>query len=575
MSVRMKILVALALLFAGTAAVAQVATRTQTLTLEPGWNAIHVEIEPQDNRMATVFADSPVASVWRWLPTAAEARFVEDPADGLENIEGWFAWFPEPRPEAFLTNLFRINANTSYLVHIEGSQSHQIDLVGRPVLVPLRWQTDAFTLTGLPVADVDPPTFAEFFSNSGNHAGQPIYQLDDDGRWQLVDPSSTAIESGEAYWVFTRGNSRYQGRLDVVLDQGESMEFAAALDEIRIVVRNRSDLPGSFLVRRVGSVGMPLSFRNEDPDTGEVGWPFLPSVLPLTADGREDVFLTLGAVRREFTATRMEEILEITDEFGERMFLHVGANTLQPFVAPVRGAKGTGAPSLAGLWIGEVEVDAVSESQLGGVTPTDAPQTFTQRFLIHVDSGGQVRLLKDVIQMWEEGTLIPSDEDPSLLEVDEPGRYVLITDPALIGLYTGAVNRGGRSVGQRFSTVAYDFPSDSLLFDGEFGPGNQITTTLVIESDLPTNPFLHRYHPDHDNKDAQFLNPRVEAYQVVREIRLNFLVEDPSGTTPPGWGQTLVGGEFEESITGLHKNTIFTAGEFRLRRISAVPVLNQ
>jgi hypothetical protein len=232
-------------------------------------------------------------------------------------------------------------------------------------------------------------------------------------------------------------------------------------------------------------------------------------------------------------------------------------------------------PDLAGLWIGEVEVDAVSESQQAGVTPTPAPQTFAQRFLIHVDTAGQVRLLKDVIQMWEEGTLVPSDEDPSLQEIDQPGRYVLLTDPALINLYTGAVNRAGTSVGQRYSTVAYDFQSDTQLFDGEFGPGNQISTTLVVAPDLPTNPFLHRYHPDHDNLDPQYLPGQTEAYQVVREMRLIFTVEDPLGRTPPGWGNTLVGGFFEESITGLHKNTIFTSGQFRLRRISAVPVLNQ
>ena len=58
-------------------------------------------------------------------------------------------------------------------------------------------------------------------------------------------------------------------------------------------------------------------------------------------------------------------------------------------------------------------------------------------------------------------------------------------------------------------------------------------------------------------------------------MRLIFAVDDPLGATPPGWGETIVGGFFEESITGLHKNAIFTSGQFRLRRISSVPVLNQ
>lgn len=562
---------------------AQTENWEQVIELQPGWNAIYVQVEPEDNQLSTVFADMPIASVWRWIPTQAGARFIEDPAEGLENIEGWFAWFPEPRPEAFLSNLFRMNANTAYLVRLEGAQSRTITISGRPQFVPLAWQTNAFTLTGLPVAENNPPTFAEFFERSGAHQGQPIYELESDGRWQIVDPSVTAIDSNTAYWIFTDGNSNHQGKLGLVLDGGESLEFTAALEESRLVLRNRSEQDGSFLIRRLGNSGMPLVFLNEDPDTGDIGWPNLSQTLFLDAPAGQDVFLNIGPVRRDFLASRMEEVLEITDEFGERILLHVGGNTIQPFVAPTlrqgvasQGGGRTGdTGSLAGLWLGEVEVNAVSESQLAGVTPVEAPQTFSQRFIIHVDSAGQARLLKDVIQMWEEGTLIPSDEDPNFNEVDEPGRFVLITDTSLLSLYSGAINRGGRSIGQRFSTVAYDFAGDSLIFDGDFGSNGELSTTLVIEPELPTNPFLHRFHPDHDNRDAQFLNFRLEAYQVVRDMRLIFSETDPRGITPPGWGETVVGGFFEESITGLHKNPIFTSGEFRLRRVSAVPILNQ
>ena len=563
----------------------QTAAYEQTIDLQPGWNAVFIQVEPEDNRIDTVFAGVPVASVWRWIPRGRGARFVRDPAEGLENVEGWFAWFPEPRPEAFLSNLFRINGDTAYLVRVEGSQSHQIRVSGKPTVRRLAWQSDAYSLTGLPVAETDPPTFAEFFSGSAGHRDQPIYRLSSNGQWQEVNAASTPVRSGEAYWIYTQGNSSYQGRLGLILEQGESMEFAAALEEIRVVLRNRSELDGTFLIRRLGGATMPLAFLNEDPETGQRGWPSLPEQVVFDAPARSELFLTLGVVRRDFTASRMEQILEITDEMGERILLHVGGNTIQPLILPDgatqagRGnlnlaARETGA-SMAGLWLGEVEVSAVSESQRAGVIPEPAPQSFSQRFMIHVDLSGQSRLVKDVIQMWEEGTLAPSAQDPSFNEVVEGGRYVLLTDPGLINLYSGAINRSGTSVGQRYSTIAYDFEGDTLIFDGAFELGGQISTTLVIDPDLPANPFLHRFHPDHDNKDAQFLNFELESYQIVREMRLTFADTDPRGNNPPGWGETLVGGFFEESITGLHKNTIFTSGEFRLRRISAVPVLNQ
>lgn len=571
--------------FVSLPAMAQQGTVTQTFELEPGWNAIHVRVEPTDQDIRSVFSGLPIASVWRWIPDQAGAEFIEDPAEGLQNIEGWFAWFPEPRPEAFLSNLFRINANTSYLVELEGDENHEIEIEGRPIYRQMRWQNDAFTMTGLPVSETAPPTFEEFFESSPAHVGQPVYRLDPDGRWQEVDKSSTPIRDGEAYWIHTRGNSRYQGKMTLVLDQGDSLEYSAALTEIQFVLRNRSGQNGSFLVRRLDGNSMPMAFLNEDPETGEIGWPRFQDQLVYIAPEGDDVQVTLALLREQFTDSRMEQVFEITDETGQRILLHAGGNTIQPLAQPATeqaGRQGTKTSnhdgevvSYAGLWVGNIEVDAVSESQQAGVEPTPVRDSFIQRVIIHVDSAGQARLLKDVIQMWEDGTTAPSSIDPDLEEVEEPGRYVLLTDKNLIALYTGAVNRGGRPVGLRYSTIGYDFPGDEQEFIGEFGPGEQISTTLVVDPELPTNPFKHRYHPDHDNLDAQFLNFDQEAYQVSRDMRFIFTSEDPLGREPPGWGDSILGGVFEGSLSGLHRNTIFTSGIFRLRRISAVPVLNQ
>ena len=549
----------------------------QSFQLQPGWNAIYVELEPTEKDISRVFAGLPVASVWRHIPNDGGARFIRDPAEGLDNLEGWFGWFPEPRPEAFLSTLFSISAHTAYLVRLEGSASRTLTIRGRPRLLPARWQPDAFTLTGLPVSATAAPTFADYFSASSAHVGQPIYRLGSGGQWQRVaSPATTAIEPGVAYWIFTRGNSSYQGRLGVILDQSERLEYSAARDEIRVVLRNLSDLPGSVQIRRIAGDGLPLTYLNEDPETGETGWPDLQQSLVFDVAAGGEVFLTLGVRRSQFTADRMDEVLEISDEHGQRVWLAAGGDTTQP-LGLQRQAKGpkSAAVGFAGLWVGEVQVTAVSEAQRAGTEPRPVVRPFEQRVLIHVDASGQARLLKDVIQMWQDGTTRPSSVDPNFNEVDVPGRHVLVTDPALIGLYTGPVNRDGVPVGLRFSTVAYDFAGNEIELDGLFAPGGEVSGSVVIGSNLPTNPFLHRYHPDHDNLDPQFLNPAVEAYQVVRNLRFEFAAQDPLGRNPPGWGDSIVGGTFSESITGLHKNPIFSAGQFRLRRVSAVPVLNQ
>lgn len=555
----------------------------QTIELRPGWNAVFLEIEPEQRDLATVFAGIPIGSIWRWRPDVQGAQFVRDPAEGLENIAGWFAWFPEPRPDAFLSNLFQLEGSTAYLIRLEGSQNREVTVTGKPIFRPADWVANAFTLTGLPVSIGQPPTFAEFFSPSTAHRDQPVYTLGANGRWQLItSPASQTIERGRAYWVWTDGASRFQGPMQVVLDQGETLEFSAALEQMRVVLRNFSGSTGSFMVERIAGDTLPLLYRIEDAETGEVSWPELRDTLVLDAAPGADVFLTLAIDRRRFTASRMDQVLAVSDEQGMRVLLYAGGNTIQPFGADV-GLQGSAAKAgagdaeagFAGLWIGNIVISKVSEAQQAGTTPTGTSREFQQRVLVHVDAAGRAQLLKDVIQMWEEGTYRPSALDPNLNEVDQAGRYVLLTDKNLIGLYQGAATRDGASVGIRYSTVAYDFDGDSLELNGEFGPDKTLQATLVMEPDLPTNPFLHRYHPDHNNRDEQNLNFREEAYRVVRDMQFVFALEDPSPLASPGWGSRRVGGVFQESLVGLHRNPIFVSGRFELTRVSAVAVLNQ
>ena len=113
---------------------------------------------------------------------------------------------------------------------------------------------------------------------------------------------------------------------------------------------------------------------------------------------------------------------------------------------------------------------------------------------------------------------------------------------------------------------------------GDFAIASSLNVSLLVDSDLPTNPFYHKYHPDHDNLDAQFLNYKQEAFQVTREMQFLFSEHNPRYPEiqdPPGWGYQQMGGVFRESISGLHKNTIFIEGDFRLQRVAATAVLNQ
>jgi hypothetical protein len=576
--------IALLMLLINGSSLAAQASMDQTFVLRPGWNAIYLELDPLEDDIGTIFAGIPVSSVWRWLPQRLGQDFISDPAEGLLSVDGWFGYFPEPRPDAFLTNLFAMSGNLPYLVKLDDTVNHTLTITGVPVTVPLKWRGDSYNLTGLPVEPGNEPSFGDFFETSPAHQDQAIYKLDASGVWQLVsDPFSEVIQSGEAYWIYTKGVSNYQGPLAVFLEQGESLEYSAAFNKIKLTLSNFANVPTVVRIERLNGNSLPMTYLNVDSETGEQAWPDLSLFKTYDLESEEDIFVHLAVTRRRFTEERMEQIFALTNGLGSRILLHAGADTYQPLTLPTAKARygdhiKAVPPEMAGLWVGQVRIDGVSEAQLGGISPEPTEADFGLRFILHVDSSGTTRLLKDVTQMWQEGTLTADEQNPEFLRTDTPGRYVLLTDETLIPAYTGATTRSGQQVGIRYSTVAYDFEDETLDFIGDFGIGSTIGVTVSIPTSLPTNPFLHRYHPDHDNLDAQFLNPRLEAFDVNRDMEFQFDEHNrfyPDVADPPDWGNTTMGGIFRETITGLHKNAIFVSGTFRMSRVAATPVLNQ
>lgn len=562
-----------------------IAVDQQAITLKPGWNAIYVELEPQNNQISDVFAGIPVESVWRWLPKGLGKDFVVDPAEGLLSVDGWYGYFPEPRPEAFLSNLYTISANTPYLVKLDGTVNKTITISGKPILRKKKWTTNGYTLIGFPLVGGDEPSFGDFFATSEAHNDQPIYRLTQQGQWELVaNPYLSAMKAGESYWVYTEGTSKFQGLINVTVEQGESIEYRAAFTEIDIILTNLSDVPNFMTINRVNGNSMPMKFLNVDPETGEQAWPNLPNVKVYEVQPGEDRIVTLAVDRANFLEERMEQVLSVTNEQGGKVMIHAGANTIQPLVVPARisqsfNLKSTASmESYAGLWVGTARVSGVSESQSGGVTPEEVGKAFSLRILMHVDATGQVKLIKNVVQMWQDGTYSTSANNPDYVEVDVPGYYVLLTNDSLIPNYSGITRRGGQSAGVRYSTIGYDYVGDDMLMNGEFAVNSSVNVSLLIDPEMPTNPFRHKFHPDHNNLDAQNLNFKQEAFQVTREMEFFFTPNNPKYpdvADPPGWGVEEMGGTFRETLIGLHKNAIFVEGDFRLKRIASTAVLNQ
>jgi hypothetical protein len=565
---------------------AAVAEHTQTFVLQPGWNSVFLEVRPEDNSAEAVFGGLPLASAWTWNPAAPKVEFIENPTEQLTPNPQWLGYFPWPRPESILTNLFAVQANRAYLLKIDGAVPVTWSVTGVPEVQNLRWVPDSFNLVGFPVDPLQQPNFGQYLAPSAAHVGQPIYRLVG-GEWQEVtNPFATQIRSGEAYWVYCQGASDYTGPVSIEVDLGKGMEFGATSSQQRLRIRNLGSSPASISLRKVdGSAPLPLAFFQFDADTGEISWPTLPQQLSLATVAGEELLLDFAPKRAQFSSPDVGSILEIRDGFGFLRRLAVSARTAfaPPSFLAARGDRGgrlaqfdtNSTNALAGLWVGDVRVRKVSQAQTGSLITTPVGQEYIFRIMMHVDGSGVVRLLDEVVQLWKEGTRIPDPENPGLFLVDEPGRYVLITDESLIPNFEGAILRDGEPVGYRMSTVGYDFEPQFLVMSGSFATSGTLTASLTLDSESPTNPFRHKYHPDHNNRNELYTVFLEEAYPVTRQMTLAFTSEDPFGRDLPSYGESVIGGHFSESITGLHRNDIVVDGFFTLARISGSPVLNE
>lgn len=559
-------------------------TMTQSFVLQPGWNSVYLEVQPADNRADAVFGGLPIATVWTRAERLSSVEFIQNASEDLFNQPGWLAWLNPSRADAFLGNLYAVLPNHAYLIQMTNSAPMTWNVSGRPSFRHSEWVPDSFNLKGLPVDSAIQPTFQEFFRPSVAHYDtaaarlQPIYRLSPAGEWVLAAPDAV-IRSGEAYWIFCKGASDYLAPMDVQLQRGDGIDFAEEIGEIGIRIRNRRTTSLNAVVRELNPTSPnALAYFQFDPTAGGQ-WLDLPAPLVQSADAGGEARLRLAIRRRNISGSKFTSLLQITDGLGSRLMVPVAAEKTVITAAALKKANVAAAATSghAGLWSGVVTIDGVSETRAVDPTaPTPVKAPLGLRIIIHVDAGGQARLLKEVIQMWRNGSY--TNDTSGNLVLDKPGEYVLLTDDRLISEFSGATLRDGTPAGRRLSAVGFDFSNgltnNFVELAGVFAVANRLTADITLPHDAPTNPFLHRYNPDHDNLNRSFNGPQEESFTVRRQIELNFTASPINGSAAPDFGYSEMGGSYREQITGLHKKAIFLGGTFRLRRVSAISELN-
>ena len=147
----------------------------------------------------------------------------------------------------------------------------------------------------------------------------------------------------------------------------------------------------------------------------------------------------------------------------------------------------------AGLWVGAVTLQSVTQPRTArprAMKP--AGGIFQFRLILHVDAEGRPRLLKQVALLSRRpATSSPQAKAPAR-------RYRLLVNDANIRRAADSE----KLTGVRISTIAFDFPGDALALSGRMAPGQTVRGGIRLDNKVATNPFLHRYHPDHSKPDA-------------------------------------------------------------------------
>jgi hypothetical protein len=572
--------------------------QTQTLTLQPGWNAVFLSVDPAPSDCDALFgANARIQSVRRWAPPPIEAvQYDETTGAIIPQTGSWLAWFPTTHTNRALVNLSLMAGGASYLIEVSAGTQVGINLTGRPLVRPYEWQPGSHHFIGLPVFS-SAVTFSAFFTPASNaiptdyRVGGELYTVLASGAHQVIaTPTSTGIVPGTAYWIKALEYSTYAGPLSVKLDTGPGwMDFGRKL------------LPQYLEIHNNTTAARGVKLTHSASTTPPVGTPALSGLTPLKiavitgaseAQGRVYTNFVSGwthqlpagaTLRLAFipdaqllvgnTNAAFQSIVEVTDDVGTAGMVR------QRFGVRAMARQGSAAESV-GLWVGEVTVNKVGRVRMPQATP---PQTeisvarpFNFRILAHVDSTGKARLLQRVFVGTRPDTanggvvtdLLATEARVSAYKAQYPGAKVF-----------------------RMASANFPFMAPMVMTNGAFGVPNQLAkASLMIHRDDPVNPFRHSFAPLHDNMeqravDSEPYSTDFEVFSIQRDIQLQF--KGPDDVNPePQWGETVCGGNYSEQVYGLGgpldsaadfraDRAIWIQGRFVMQRASTVGTLLQ
>ena len=561
----------------------------QTLTLKAGYNAVYLKVTPADTRCSVVFAGADLESVTWWN------RDRRDDGSGIAPTADMLNWYPG---NDAASTFFRVLGGHAYIIKAKRAQSLQI------VGVPSRGRTTLYlnepNLVGLNLPlepTVGEVGFYDYYAGIRTAIeGDSIAVVNPSAADPTLWNASQFIRAPhEAIWLTPKGAGtlEYMGPLWIDVDTAENaIRFLDDTETRRIKIKNVSGQARKVNIALRASAQPPAgqgtllgkaAFMIEEYDW-TAGYPrrvYKASDLAITTN------LAAGATFELAIRPDLDKMPAANDGAYMAVLAIDDVGTVIAGNAMTRGvcsyhiglscnARLAAEKNPAGLWVGTVSlvgvnrVEQISDSEntwdSNKIEPVSQPFEF--RLLVHVDNSGKARLLKEAFI----ATGRAADSQATILTSRDAAKNWRNAHPS--------------DKIRRISSANFPNFGAPIGFTGSgFAHGGTMTANVLQPYDDKVNPFVHAYHPQHDN--VRFRNKVMikhqaadevdgtgsfESWAVNRKITLTFANADPTGGNYD-WNRTVTGGTYREDVTSLTKTPIHVEGAFRLNKVLDTHIL--
>ncbi|MDC3255294.1 hypothetical protein OAV21_02750 [bacterium] len=562
----------------------------QTLSLNSGWNAVWLEVSPEDDQGNPLLIQDALAStdfvidkIARRSLGAGPANFVDDPnaLSNSYNSDSWEIW--SRNPESGEGAVISARGNHAYMVHVvavegktNGDPAGTISVRGKVDFTRLSWLKGSYNLVGFGVEGQ--PTFDSLLGAAGvlvndlsvAPAQPTVLKLESaTGHWITVS-GGDPVESGRAYWInapFDLISNTYScpvaidffgtttGRLNFGDGPGDLKIENFPGEEPSPVLVLRRELTFSNLddttahsveIEQIPPLpGEPdqtgLQILPIQPIPNELAWRAIPgaSLQPaweaVTLAANTSQTVSLGALPRWTTGEKSrEQLLKVTVQLGGGD--GGSAYYYMPAVASNPDLPNSDDPSpdpltapdaSIGLWSGQIVIDQVTSLTEDGRPVTPTTSKPAMTILIHVDDSKNVSLLSHVMIMQTKTA------DP-----EATPEFVLVVDEKQIPQFEGIQQREGKRVGYRLETPFFAMPRDLAGQPASF----KEEVTDAAEPGSPTDEESEIYIDTRKQRPTELaeiyllslpLDGQLEAGNTLRTMPPSHLRVDPFHRSNP------------------------------------------